>query len=178
MIACSRPPPPTTRTLIAARRAWLQGLRELLGGNGGHGLVGGGAARAKLDRDLGYRLLVGRLDHAHEVVLTERGPLAEHLDAELLDLLVDLLDPSWIVLDGLHAVRGEPRQHDEYGHLVLLLVPLVSAYLARPPSMRRTSGPEIIKRARLRSTDPVRQPLLARLAALARLARVAVGLGG
>src|SRR5436190_11865104 len=137
MIACSRPPPPTTRTLIAARRDWLQGLGELLGGDRGHGLVGGGAARAELHGDLGHRPLVRRLDHAHEVVFAERRPLAEHLNAELLDLLVDLLDPSRVVLEGLHAVRGEPRQHDEYGHLVLLLVPLASAYLPSPRLRRR-----------------------------------------
>src|SRR3954471_17777632 len=120
-IACSRPPPPTTRTLVNAfsplrGRQRLEGARELLGGYRPEGLAAPGASRAELDGDLGHRLLVGRLDDRDEVVLPERGPLLLDRDPELLDFLVDLLDPGRVVLQRLNALGGQVGEHYECRH--------------------------------------------------------------
>ena len=86
-IACSRPPPPTTRTVVTSERG-----DEVVDRDRGERLVVGGAARAELERDARHRLLVGRLDDVHEVEVAERRPLRLDRGAELLDLLVDLAD--------------------------------------------------------------------------------------
>ena len=57
----------------------------------------------------------------HEVVLAEDSPLADDLDPELLDLFVDLTDPTRVVLEGLDPVGGQVREHDESRHLDLSL---------------------------------------------------------
>ena len=48
--------------------------------------------------------------------MAERRPLRLDGGAELLHLLVDLLDAMRIVLDRLHALGGERREHDVGGH--------------------------------------------------------------
>src|SRR6202034_2127058 len=58
----------------------------------------------------------GRLDHVDEIPLAERRPLRLDRGAELLDLAVDLADPRRIVLDRLHPLRVEPREHDVGRH--------------------------------------------------------------
>ena len=50
----------------------------------------------------------------------ERRPLRLDGRAELLDLAVDLADPAGVVLDRLHALGGQRRQHDVGRHLTLL----------------------------------------------------------
>src|SRR5512132_322187 len=102
MIACSRPPPPTTSTFMPRALRRSKRARELLGGNRGQRLAAHRSARAELDRDLRHRLLVGSLDDGYEVVLAQGGPLLLDLDPELLHLLVDLLDPARVVLQGLN----------------------------------------------------------------------------
>ncbi len=90
-IACSRPPPPTTRTF---KPAPPRARRQLVGRHRRQRLAGHRPARAELDRDLGHRLLVGRLDDRDEVVLAQRRVLRQHLRPDLFDLFVDLGDPA------------------------------------------------------------------------------------
>src|SRR5262245_55907396 len=59
-IACSRPPPPTTRTFMWGGPSWSKGPYELVRGDRGQRLAAHRAPRAELDRDLGHGLLVGR----------------------------------------------------------------------------------------------------------------------
>src|SRR4051794_21364789 len=103
-------------------RQRLEGARELLGGNRREGLAAHRAARAELDGDLGHRLLIGRLDDRDEVVLPERGPLLLDRDAELFDLLVDLLHPRRVVLQRLHAIGSQIGEHYECRHSFLPLL--------------------------------------------------------
>src|SRR5205807_10052274 len=46
-----------------------------------------------------------------------RGPLGRDLGPQLLDLLVDLADAGGVVLDRLHTLGGERREHDVGRHL-------------------------------------------------------------
>src|SRR6478736_150579 len=74
--ACSRPPPPMTRTFIPhPLRGASQGGDELVDRDGRQRLVADRPARAELERDTGHRLLVGRLDDVDEVEAHERRPL-------------------------------------------------------------------------------------------------------
>src|SRR5207244_8818461 len=98
--ACSRPPPPTTRTLgTGSERGY-----ELVDGDRGERLVARGAARAELHRHARHRLLVGRLHHVHDVEPAEGGPLSRHFGTQRLDLLVHLAYARGVVLDRLHAL--------------------------------------------------------------------------
>src|SRR5215210_2925614 len=108
--ACSRPPPPTTRTRTSESRD------EVVDGDGDERLVARRAPRAELEGDARHRGLVGRLDDVHEVVLAERRPLGLDRGPELLDLLVHLLDARRVVLDRLHALRGQGAEHHERRH--------------------------------------------------------------
>src|SRR4051812_13165329 len=110
-IACSRPPDPTTRTSGKLERG-----DEVVDRDRRQRLVAPGAARAELQRDAGDRRLVGGLDHVHEVEATQHRPLRLDGGAQLLDLLVDLPDALRVVLDRLHALGGEGREHDVGGH--------------------------------------------------------------
>src|SRR3954447_14778140 len=110
-IACSRPPEPTTRT-----RGKLQGGDEVVDGNRRERLVAAGAARAQLERDAGDRRLVRSLDDVDEVKAAQRRPLRLDGGAQLLDLLVDLADALRVVLNRLHALGSEGREHDVSGH--------------------------------------------------------------
>src|ERR1044071_1479147 len=79
-MACSRPPPPTTRTRgVTARRGGRdrgsQRGEEVVDRDRGKRLVVRGAARAELERDARHRLLVGRLDDVYAVVSAERRQL-------------------------------------------------------------------------------------------------------
>src|SRR5438128_72800 len=98
--ACSRPPPPATRTFGTGSERG----DELVDRDRGERLVARGAARAELHRDAGHRLLVRRLHHVHEVVPAEGCPLRLHAGAQRLDLLVHLTYAPGIVLHGLHAL--------------------------------------------------------------------------
>src|ERR1700730_1080555 len=104
--ACSRPPPPTTSTRgRAAGRAWpppgaslapelaSETANEVVDRDRGQGLVLGRPAGTELERHARDRALVRRLDHVHEVKLTEGCPLALDRRSELLDLAIDLTDP-------------------------------------------------------------------------------------
>src|SRR3954454_747851 len=110
-IACSRPPDPTTRT-----RGKLERGDEVVDRDRRKRLVAPGAARAELQRDAGDRRLVGGLDHVHEVEAAQHRPLRLDGGTQLLDLLVDLPDALRVVLDRLHALGGEGREHDVGGH--------------------------------------------------------------
>src|SRR5437764_4898739 len=109
-IACSRPPPPTTRT----RFTGLPSERgdELVDRDRGQRLVASRPPRPELERDAGHGLLVGRLDDVHEVVLAEHRPLGLDAGPQLLHLAVDLVDPRRIVLQRLDALGRERREHD------------------------------------------------------------------
>src|SRR4051794_30915016 len=121
-MACSRPPPPTTRTFIGTAVGGSKRLRELLRRDRGQGLAAHRPARAELDGDLCHGLLVRRLDDGDEVVRAESRPLLLDRHPELFDLLVDLLNPSGVVLQRLHAFRGQVGEHHECRHLSPLLV--------------------------------------------------------
>src|SRR3954451_11952306 len=108
-IACSRPPPPRTRTRFTSASS-KRGY-ELVDRDRRERLVARRAARAELERHPGHRLLVGRLDDVHEVELAEHGPLRLDGGAELLDLLVHLVDPRRVVLQRLDALGGQCREH-------------------------------------------------------------------
>src|SRR4051812_31345758 len=144
-IACSRPPPPMTRTLMreSAKRFSTTNPRsdsskrgdEVVDRDRHQGLVVAGAARAELEADAGHGLLVRRLDDVHEVEAAQRGPLRLHLGAELLDLAVDLADALGVVLDGLDALRRERREHDVGRHGFLLGLEMTPS-TEPPPRMR------------------------------------------
>src|SRR3954471_874515 len=118
-IACSRPPPPTTRTFNSSG---LERGGQVLGRQRRQGLARHRPARAELDRDLGHRLLVWRLDHGDEVVLPQRRVLGDHLDPHLFNLPVDLGDPARMVLQRPHTLRGQVSQHQKRRHLRILQV--------------------------------------------------------
>src|ERR1700722_11722781 len=103
-IACSRPPPPTTRTRGESRTTFdpleakfvlsqeesatvaaLDQRDEVVDRDRRHRFVLASSARAELERYARDRLVVGRLDHVDEVVLTERCPLCLDGRPELLD---------------------------------------------------------------------------------------------
>src|SRR5215203_586042 len=111
-IACSRPPPPTTRTFKR-----LQRVGEILGGHRREGLARHRPPRAELDGDLGHRLLVGSFDHGDEVVLPQRRVLSNHLRPQLFDLAVDLGDSAGVVLQRPHTLGGQVGQHQISRHL-------------------------------------------------------------
>src|SRR5207244_646455 len=115
-IACSRPPPPTTRTRFTCRPPLARSSErrdELVDRDRRERLVARRPARAELERDPCDRLLVGRLDHVHEVVVAEHRPLGLHRGAELLHLAVHLADARGVVLQRLNALGRESRQEDE-----------------------------------------------------------------
>src|SRR6476646_856661 len=122
--ACSRPPPPMTRTFIPhPLRGASQGGDELVDRDGRQRLVADRPARAELERDTGHRLLVGRFDDVDEVDAPEGRPLRLDRGAELLDLLVDLPDALRVVLDRLNARGSQRRQHDVGRHAGVLSAP-------------------------------------------------------
>src|SRR3954469_20253085 len=98
--ACSRPPEPTTRTFFKSERR-----DEVVDRDRRQRLVAAGSAAAELHRDARDRLLVGRLEHVHEVEAAERRPLRLHRRSQLLDLTVHLADPRRVVLDRLNTLR-------------------------------------------------------------------------
>src|SRR3954447_25633464 len=119
--ACSRPPEPTTRTLMGPKGLRSAGSNsergdEVVDRDGGQRLEVRRAARAQLQGDASHRLLVRRLDDVHEVEVPERGPLRLDGRAELLDLVVDLADAGGVVADGLHALGSEGGEHDPGRH--------------------------------------------------------------
>src|SRR4051812_41652661 len=136
--ACSRPPEPTTRIVIgqaAARRGTArrpsQGRDEVVDGDRDERLVGARPARAQLERHARDRVLVGCLDDVDEVEPAERRPLLLDGRPQLLDLAVDLADALWVVLDRLHALGRERREHDVGGHGAAFY------RMPRPPARRR-----------------------------------------
>src|SRR4051812_29375591 len=130
-IACSRPPPPTTRTF---KSAGLQRGGQILGGQRRQGLARHRPTRAELDGDLGHRLLVRSLDHGDEVVLPQRRVLGDHFDPHLFDLPVDLGDPARMVLQRPHTLRGQVREHQKRRHFRSSKVLMaVSSKLPAPP---------------------------------------------
>src|SRR3954453_20015329 len=129
-IACSRPPDPTTRT-----RGNLERCDEVVDRDRRQRLVAAGAARAEFQRDAGDRRLVGGLDHVDEVEATQHRPLRLDGGAQLLDLLVDLPDALRVVLDRLHALWGEGREHDVGGHASVSTIRRVM------PVVRASAGP-------------------------------------
>src|SRR5438270_1828358 len=104
MIACSRAPPPTTRTRSTDIRSDLDRADEVVDRDRGERLVLGRAPRAELERNAGDRLLVRCLHDIDEVEMAECRPLSLDRRAELLDLAVDLLDARRVVLDRLDAL--------------------------------------------------------------------------
>src|SRR6185437_2446576 len=114
--ACSRPPPPTTRTLGEDS----DGANEVVDRDRAQRLVLGRPARAELERYARHRLLVGRLYDVDEVELAKRGPLRLDRGTELLDFAIDLLDAGGVVLDRLHPFGGERRKHDVCRHARLV----------------------------------------------------------
>src|SRR5215208_6221208 len=127
-IACSRPPPPRTRTfkpqppLLRSSEGLTPSQRgdEVVDRDRGHRLVVRRAARAELERDARHRLLVGRLHDVDEVEVAEGRPLRLDRRAELLDLVVHLADAGRVVANGLHALGRECGEHDPGRHGVLL----------------------------------------------------------
>src|SRR3954451_13045154 len=115
----------------------LERADEVLHRNRGEGLVARCATRAQLERYARDRLLIGRLDHRDEVHMPERRPLGLHARAELLPLLVDLLDPLGVVLDGLYPLGSEGREHDVGGHLASLLGRRIRGPIARQRTLER-----------------------------------------
>src|SRR5439155_21031450 len=105
----------------------------------GEGLVARYATPTRLDGDAADRLLIGRLDPRGEVHMPERRPLGLHARAELLHLLVDLLDPLGVVLDGLYPLGGEGREHDVGRHLASLLGRRLRGPIARQRTLERLS---------------------------------------
>src|SRR5215210_7249149 len=121
-MACSRPPAPTTRTLmtqaspttrtdslprgVTPRAAGPRSQRgdEVVDRDRRERLVVRRAARAELERDARHRFLVGRLDDIDEVEVPERRPLGLHGRSELLYLVVDLANTRGVVADGLHTL--------------------------------------------------------------------------
>src|SRR5436190_22428547 len=103
---------------MAGKGPALERGDEVVDRDRGQRLVAGRAARAELERDPRDGALVGRLDDGDEVDVAERGPLRLAGGAQLPDLLVDLEDPLRIVLDRLHALGREGREHDVGGHVV------------------------------------------------------------
>src|SRR4051794_22317096 len=123
--ACSRPPEPTTRTLMGPKRSRSAGSSsergdEVVDGDCGQRLEVRGAAGPQLERDARHRLLVRGLDDVDEVEVPEGRPLRLHRRAELFDLVVDLADARGVVADGLHALGGERGEHDPGRHGSLL----------------------------------------------------------
>src|SRR4051812_24375701 len=105
--ACSRPPPPTTRTLVTSESG-----DEVVDRDRRERLVARSAARPELHRHPRHRLLVGSLDDVHEVEAAERRPLRLDTRSERFDLLVDLTNARRVVLHRLYALRRERREHD------------------------------------------------------------------
>ncbi len=75
---------------------------------------------ASRQRRAGDGLDVGRLDDVHEVELAQRRPLVQDLDAELLDVAIDLKQPLRVGLQGLHALLGQRREKDVGRHCASL----------------------------------------------------------
>src|SRR3989442_4702149 len=79
--------------------------------------------RADSSAETRDRLVVGRLDHAQEVIRAEQRVLARDAHAQLLDLLVDVADAGGVLLDRLRPFVGEGAQHDVRRHSDLLATP-------------------------------------------------------
>ncbi len=73
----------------------------MIDGYGGHAQYLDGAPAPQLDAHLEDGVVVGGLYDVHEVVGAEDGVLLHNLDAEGLDLLVDLLDALRLALQSL-----------------------------------------------------------------------------
>src|SRR3954449_6215519 len=120
--ACSRPPPPTTRTRFTrpapGARATLASERgdEVVHGDGDERLVARRTPRPELERYAGHGLLVRRLHDVDKVVVAEHGPLRLHARAQLLDLLVHLAQPRRVVLERLNPLGSQRAEHHEGGH--------------------------------------------------------------
>ena len=83
---------------------FLEGFYQFIDGYGRHACDLYGAPAAQLDGDLEYGLVVWGLHDIQEDLGAEDCVLLEHFDAVGLYLLVDLLDPLGIPLQGLPSV--------------------------------------------------------------------------
>src|SRR5450755_43540 len=135
--ACSRAPPPMTRTVSGTSRS--DRADEVVDRDRAQRLIAARTTGAELQRDAGDRLRVGSLDDVDEIELAERRPLGLDRGAQLLHLTVDLADPGGVVLDRLHSLRRERGEHDVGGHLLLLVRRLTSLGSLLPD---RDRGPQ------------------------------------
>ena len=89
---------------------------EVVDGHGREGDDFHGPAGAEIDGQERGGGVVGGLDHRHEVILTEQRELDDDLAPDGFDLLVDRVESSRTVVQGLAPFGSERAQQDVHRH--------------------------------------------------------------